>query len=66
MENPEEIAEFDRREKRGTRKLFIAACFPPDLAGRIRAAAKAEDRPVSSLVRRAVDRYLASEHGEAA
>jgi hypothetical protein len=39
--------------------VILAAKFPVDLAEQVRARAEAEDRSVSSLIRRAVRRDLA-------
>jgi hypothetical protein len=68
MENLSEVADYDQRAKRGggRSKVIINAAMPLEMIERVKAAAKVEDRPVSSIIRRAVDRYLASEHGEAA
>jgi Ribbon-helix-helix protein, copG family len=64
--NYETIADFDRREPRGSRKPYVAANMPVDMIDRLKARARTEERPVSAVIRRAVARYLASEQGEAA
>jgi Ribbon-helix-helix protein, copG family len=52
-------AEYDRRERRGVRKVFIATHIPQAMNERLKATAIAEDRPISALLRRALDQYLA-------
>jgi predicted DNA-binding protein len=61
VKNPEELADYDRRAKNGSgrRKPLVNACLPPEMIERMKAVAKAEDRPISAIVRRAVDQYLA-------
>jgi predicted transcriptional regulator len=46
--------------------VFSATHMPPLMFEKLREAAMAEERPVSAVIRRAIARYLASEHGEAA
>jgi hypothetical protein len=64
--NYEMIADFDRREPRGSRKPYVAANLPVDMIDRLKARARIEERPVSAVIRRAIARYLASDHSEAA
>jgi predicted DNA-binding protein len=60
VKNPEELSDYDRRAKNGTgrQKLIVNSCMPPDLIDRLKATAKAEDRPISAIIRRAVDQYI--------
>jgi predicted transcriptional regulator len=57
--NYADAAGYDRRERRGARKVFVATNLPPDMFERMKAVAIAEDRPISALLRRALDQYLA-------
>jgi Ribbon-helix-helix protein, copG family len=46
-------------------KVFTGVSVPPPMLAKLKERAQLEERPVSAVIRRAIARYLASEHGEA-